>query len=270
MGGYRQFHTKFWKDEWLIELEPLERYLFTYLFTNDLSSISGIFKLPMRVIINETGLDKPFIEKTLAKFEQHEKIMYRDGVMWVVKMHSYHKNASPKTMTKVYADVAEIGACDVKTCYEYYQETGIYSTDTVYILNQRRLNKSSIERENKKESTSDAPPPPNVFQVYESEIGALTAIISDDLQMAERDYSPEWVIAAIQEAAKNNKRSWAYALAILKRCKAEGKSPGTKDKEKQGTNGNGYRKQVDKLVDADGNTTIIYSDGTQEFTPCQK
>jgi DnaD/phage-associated family protein len=61
-----------------------------------------------------------------------------------------------------------------------------------------------------------------VVKSYESEIGTLTAVISDDLQAALEEYPVEWITNALQEAARNNKRSWKYALAILKRWKAEG------------------------------------------------
>jgi hypothetical protein len=135
MAGYRQFHTKFWKDEWLIELEPLERYLFAYLFTNELSSISGIYKIPLKVMVNETGLTIQFVNQTLAKFQAAKKIFYRDGVMWVVSMKKYHRNASPKTMSRVNNDINDIPDCDVKIAYLYYEETGIYRIDTVSIPN---------------------------------------------------------------------------------------------------------------------------------------
>lgn len=68
-------------------------------------------------------------------------------------------------------------------------------------------------------STSDSI---NVFKKYEREIGTLTPRISDELSEAEKEYSQEWIEAAIDEAARNNKRSWSYAHAILKRWKAEG------------------------------------------------
>jgi hypothetical protein len=151
MAGYRQFHTKFWKDEWVIDLDPLKKYLFCYLFTNELSSISGIYKLPMKVIENETGLDKKFIVSTLAEFQNAKKIAYQDNVMWVVSMRKLHKNASPTTMTKVDNDIADIPDCLVKQAYLYYQETEIYSIDTVSILNSESLSKSKNGNENKKE-----------------------------------------------------------------------------------------------------------------------
>lgn len=224
MAGYRQFHTQFWKDEWLIELEPLERYLFSYLFTNDLSSISGIFKLPLRVIVNETGLEKSVVELMLSKFQAAKKIFYQDGVMWVVNMRKYHKNASPRTMAKVNADVADIPDCNVKKAYLYHEKTGIYSMDTVSILNSENESESVKENERGSSGTASEIEPENVFRVFETEIGMITATISDELQQAEIDYSPGLVVDALREASRQNKRSWKYAMGILKRWKAEGKT----------------------------------------------
>lgn len=62
----------------------------------------------------------------------------------------------------------------------------------------------------------------NTFQVYENEIGVLTAGISDRLKEAEEEYSPPWVVDALHEAATHNKRSWSYAMGILKRWKVDG------------------------------------------------
>ena len=61
-----------------------------------------------------------------------------------------------------------------------------------------------------------------VLKEYESEIGVLTKMISEELLDAENEYSADWVVSALQEAARNNKRNWKYALAILKRWKSEG------------------------------------------------
>lgn len=64
---------------------------------------------------------------------------------------------------------------------------------------------------------------PNIFAVYEQEIGPLTAGIGEALKQAEIDYPSGWAEDALKEAAKYNKRSWAYAETILKRWMAEGK-----------------------------------------------
>lgn len=62
-----------------------------------------------------------------------------------------------------------------------------------------------------------------IFKSYEREIGIISPVISDDIvDMLEDGMPAEYFIRAFQEAAKNNKRSWAYAKAILKRYKVEG------------------------------------------------
>ena len=65
---------------------------------------------------------------------------------------------------------------------------------------------------------------PNVFKLYEENIGALTPLIADALKDAEETYQAEWIAEAIELAVKNNKRNWKYCEAILKRWKEEGRA----------------------------------------------
>ena len=64
---------------------------------------------------------------------------------------------------------------------------------------------------------------PNIFRLYEENIGPLTPLIADALKDAEEMYSAEWIADTIELAVKNNKRSWKYCEAILKRWKEEGR-----------------------------------------------
>jgi len=65
---------------------------------------------------------------------------------------------------------------------------------------------------------------PEIFSIYEQNIGPLTPLISDTLKDAEETYSAEWIAEALELAVKNNKRNWKYAEAILKRWKEEGRA----------------------------------------------
>lgn len=69
---------------------------------------------------------------------------------------------------------------------------------------------------------------PNVFKLYEENIGPLTPLIADALKDAEETYSDVWVAEAIELAVKNNKRHWKYCEAVLKHWKNEGRH-GQKD-----------------------------------------
>ncbi|HOT92591.1 MAG TPA: DnaD domain protein [Anaerolineae bacterium] len=64
---------------------------------------------------------------------------------------------------------------------------------------------------------------PNIFILYEQNIGPLTALLSDDLREAEKTYPPEWIEEAFHEAVSRNKRNWKYIHAILERWRTEGK-----------------------------------------------
>jgi len=63
---------------------------------------------------------------------------------------------------------------------------------------------------------------PNIFKLYEENMGPLTPMIADALKDAEKTYQPEWVAEALGAAVKNNKRNWKYVEAILRRWKEEG------------------------------------------------
>jgi len=65
---------------------------------------------------------------------------------------------------------------------------------------------------------------PNVFRLYEENIGPLTPMIADTLKDAEETYETDWIIDALELAVKNNKRNWKYMEAILKRWKEEGRA----------------------------------------------
>ena len=73
------------------------------------------------------------------------------------------------------------------------------------------------------------PPPinpsdrPNVFELYEQNIGILSPMIADALREAEDMYPEEWIEDAVDEAVKQNKRSWRYISAILERWERDGR-----------------------------------------------
>lgn len=72
------------------------------------------------------------------------------------------------------------------------------------------------------------PPPekPNIFSLYEQNIGLLTPLIAEELKEAEKIYPASWIEEAFQQAVSLNKRSWRYIYRILERWSLEGKDDG--------------------------------------------
>jgi len=68
---------------------------------------------------------------------------------------------------------------------------------------------------------------PDIFTLYEQNIGMLTPLIAEELREAEKLYPETWIRDAIKEAVTHNKRKWSYISAILERWSAEGRSNGT-------------------------------------------
>ena len=65
---------------------------------------------------------------------------------------------------------------------------------------------------------------PNIFRLYEENIGPLTPLISETLQDAEQTYPAGWIEEAVQIAVEKNVRNWRYIDAILKSWQKEGRS----------------------------------------------
>ncbi len=90
-----------------------------------------------------------------------------------------------------------------------------------------RAGAAAIENGQWNPKTGISAPPverPNVFRLYEENIGPLTPLIADALKDAEDNYPAEWIGESIELAVKHNKRSWKYCEAILKRWKEEGRA----------------------------------------------
>jgi len=67
---------------------------------------------------------------------------------------------------------------------------------------------------------------PNIFGLYEQNIGMLSPIIVEELKEAESAYPESWIEDAFRIAVDLNKRNWRYISRILERWAVEGKDDG--------------------------------------------
>lgn len=68
---------------------------------------------------------------------------------------------------------------------------------------------------------------PDLFTLYEQNIGMLTPMISEELREAEKNYPETWIADAIKEAVSLNIRNWRYIAKILENWSVEGRGDGT-------------------------------------------
>ncbi len=64
---------------------------------------------------------------------------------------------------------------------------------------------------------------PNIFNLYEKNIGPLTPMIAETLRDAEQTYPASWIEDAMRIAVENNVRKWRYVEAILEDWQTQGR-----------------------------------------------
>lgn len=82
---------------------------------------------------------------------------------------------------------------------------------------------------------------PNIFGLYEQNIGPLTPLIADELRDAEGLYPADWINDAFRIAVTRNARSWKYIEAILRNWKEKGRD----ERDQRST-------QEDRKLDSEG------------------
>lgn len=131
------------------------------------------------------------------------------------------------------------------------------SARTLYFFNTMRgrraveqLNAGHWQLDNTEE-IEILPERPNIYTLYEENIGLLTPIIADELKDAESSYPAIWIQEAMRLAVENNKRSWRYIHAILKRWQQEGKQTHEKSGRPDGeAEGDGFFGKYSDIVES--------------------
>ncbi|HET9909248.1 MAG TPA: DnaD domain protein [Anaerolineales bacterium] len=187
-----------------------------------------------------TQLPNAFFHQLIHQIDDIAELKVTLFVMW----HVDHMDGPFRALSKMDFDVKELGlgADEITRGLEKAVRRGSLLTVNaprdamVYFLLNSPRGRSAIQAiEKGKWNPADgvsAPilERPNIFKLYEENIGPLTPLIADALKDAEQTYADEWIAEAIELAVKNNKRYWKYCEAILKRWKEEGRH-GKKDQQ---------------------------------------
>lgn len=117
MAKQRYVNTRFWDDDFVIDLDPIEKLLFLYLLTNPLTEIAGAYEITLKRIAFDTGIDKDMVQKILKRFEDADKAVYRDGWL-VVKNFIKHQSLNPKIIAGIRKELSKMPqhiACLIET-----------------------------------------------------------------------------------------------------------------------------------------------------------
>lgn len=114
MAVYRQVHITFWQDDFVLDLTPEEKYFYLFLMTNSKTTGYGIYEIPKRIMVLETGYNSETIDKLISKFIGYKKIEYDETtkeifiVNWIKynpinnrNIYVYVVNEIPKIKSKI-------------------------------------------------------------------------------------------------------------------------------------------------------------------------
>ncbi len=90
---------------------------------------------------------------------------------------------------------------------------------------------------------------PNLFTLYEQNIGPLTPLLAERLREAEATFPPAWIEDALRIAVENNVRKWSYVQAVLDDWQRRGRD----DREDRGDFEKARRRYLEgELADSSG------------------
>lgn len=215
MADKRMFSLKIIDSDSFLDMPVSTQNLYFHLSMR--ADDDGFINKP-KTIMRITGTKDDDMKLLVAK---KFIIPFKNGVVVIKhwKIHNYIKSDRYKETT--YKDQKATLIIDKNGAYKPI-EKGLEperiqngtEMDTQYRLElgKVRLGKDSSTRET---DISD------IIQVYENEIGMMTLSIAEDINYYLEELNKDLIIVAIQEASKNNARTWNYIKAILENMKKE-------------------------------------------------
>jgi hypothetical protein len=107
MAKQRMVNEKFWSDSYIIKLSMTERFLFLYFLTNEHTNIAGIYEIPLRVMIFESGMKEKDILKIMSKLENDGKIVYKENWIYIINFIK-NQNLNPSVIIGIKRVLNEI------------------------------------------------------------------------------------------------------------------------------------------------------------------
>lgn len=160
MATYRQIHTTFWQDDFILGLKVKEKFFYLWLLTNPKVNQSGCYEISKKIAELETGFNwEKEIEPLLAKFKSNNKIDYDSSTneILIMKWLKYNGSASPKIYKNIMDNIQNIKSAKFKEycantisiLYQYPIELEKYSMDTETQEKNKNNNKNNNKNREK-------------------------------------------------------------------------------------------------------------------------
>lgn len=264
MAKYRQLHTDFWNDGFVLDLTPEEKYFYLYLMTNPHTAQCGIYELPKRIIETQTGYNRETVDKLLRRFIDYKKIYYCDETkeIMIINWIKFNEPSSPNAIKCVNREIKGIKNNEFINIMYHQCNTLDLKVDKLFsgmedvIVNfskesdveevnnsKASLNTTSVNERTgissiKGSLDANVQDINHVINIFKSNIHPLTPMEHKRIVNWGKDYNCSVIVLAIEEAVNRNVKNIRYIEKILESWKAKGVN--TPDKVKA------YRQEWDK------------------------
>ena len=203
-----------------MEFTPLPNFFFSTL----LPQISDMAELKTTLYV----LAVLYRKRGYPRFVTYRELLGNTGLMSSLKVEK-------KTPDEVLRGALKMAAERGTVIHLALDRDGV--TEDIYFIN-TEANRQIVEKVQNgelqlsglkatRQAYVEAEEQPDIFTLYEQNIGMLTPMVAEELREAEKLYPETWLRDAIKEAVSLNKRNIRYIVRILERWSAEGRSDGT-------------------------------------------
>lgn len=91
-------YCSFWTDQDIEDLKPLEKLVYVFLFTNHLTTESGIYQISTKYISERTGITLSQAKEILTSLETHKKITYNNSTIFIYAFMKRNYKGNPEKL----------------------------------------------------------------------------------------------------------------------------------------------------------------------------
>lgn len=175
MATYRNVHTSFWQDSFVLDLTPEEKYFYLYLFTNSRTTQCGVYDLPLKVAEIETGYNRETVQKLIDKFITYGKVEYCSSTkeIFLKNWLKYNSSKSPKVLSCIKKELESVKS---KTFVKY-------CIDSLSIDLGEEEEKEQEEEEEQEREEEEIKPPKFNFRNSLLSLCNDTSLVDDFMQV---------------------------------------------------------------------------------------
>ena len=183
----RYINTKFWNDNYIAELDPIEKLLFIYFLTNEHTNISGFYEIPLKIVGIETGIDTSMLDKILPRLE--DKIRYVKGFVIIKNFIKHQETGSELVQKGIINCLKDLDRKFIEDVVSKgFYELPKYYLDTLSIQYVKSLNYSDLDSNSN--SFKNAPLKSDIEELLEDKGGIKYDYQFVGLQVFEKTGAP--------------------------------------------------------------------------------